>query len=95
MKNLTSLSLLALLISTLFLTACQSVEEQPMPQEPSEQSPQQEQVIDHGIPFSNGPTEPPEMIKGPSAPPPENTNVPAQAVTTDENIRITLPLKTD
>jgi len=44
-------------------------------------------VVDHGTPYSNGPTTSP-IVKGPSSPPPE-----AQAVTTNENIRLTLPLK--
>lgn len=57
-------------------------------------------VVDHGTPYSNGPTTAPDL-KGPAAPPPEDgqTTAPygtapaAQAVTTNENIRLTLPLK--
>jgi PBP1b-binding outer membrane lipoprotein LpoB len=41
----------------------------------------------HGEPFSTGPTTPP-AVKGPATPPPQ-----AQAVTKNENIRLTLPLK--
>lgn len=59
----------------------------------SEQAPQEQVVVEKGVPFSNGPSVPPEVIEGPSAPPPENGS--AKAVTTNENIRITLPVKSD
>lgn len=56
-------------------------------------------VIDHGIPESTGPTGAPN-VKGPTSPPPESNvlsdlSPQAEAVTTSENIRLTLPLKTE
>lgn len=54
--------------------------------------PAQDQTGIYGKPYSNGPSGPPQMT-GPTAPPPEVT--PAQAVTTNENIRLTLPRKTE
>lgn len=58
----------------------------------------QSEVIDRGTPYSNGPSAPPDESVGPTAPPPEinkNTGEQAQAVTTNENIRLTLPRKTE
>lgn len=53
-------------------------------------------VVSHGEPKSKGPDAPPSMDNGPDAPPPENIADPsAQAVTTKENIRLTLPLKSN
>ncbi len=46
----------------------------------------------YGKPYSNGPTSSPEDITGPTTPPPETS---AQAVTTNENIRLTLPRKVE
>jgi hypothetical protein len=58
-----------------------------------DKAPQEQVGVEKGVPFSNGPSVPPEAIEGPSAPPPENGS--AKAVTTNENIRITLPVKTE
>jgi hypothetical protein len=46
----------------------------------------------YGKPYSNGPTTSPEEMTGPTTPPPET---PAQAITTNENIRLTLPRKVE
>lgn len=90
----TALLILPALMAIL-LTGCQSAAD-PTTQDSTDQAAtQQEVVVDKGLPFSNGPTEGPETVKGPDAPPPGSSAMPAQAVTTDENIRITLPRKTE
>ena len=57
-----------------------------------QQKVQVEQTSKYGVPYSDGPTTGPETMNGPTAPPPENS---AQAVTTKENIRLTLPRKVE
>lgn len=53
-------------------------------------------VVTHGEPSSKGPQALPSDQNGPDAPPPERANDPkAQAITTKENIRLTLPLKSN
>lgn len=49
--------------------------------------------VDHGIPSSSGPTSAP-AVKGPDSAPPGVSANQAQAITTNENIRLTLPRKT-
>jgi PBP1b-binding outer membrane lipoprotein LpoB len=56
--------------------------------------PLNKQYEDHGLPVSNGPQNPPESMKGPDTPPPQNENA-AKVITTDEKIRLTLPIKTE
>lgn len=89
--------ILGLLILTLF-SACQSNAEI---QERSNDA--KKEVVDHGIPFTEGPKSNPAS-KGPESFPPENTlneeqtnNLvsQAQAITTSESIRLTLPKKTE
>jgi hypothetical protein len=56
------------------------------------------EVVDRGTPYSVGPSAPPGNDVGPSSPPPEiavESTDQAQAVTTNENIRLTLPRKTE
>ena len=58
-------------------------------------------VVDHGTPYSKGPSSAPTMANGPTTPPPADgiitlpDNTQAQAVTTNENIRLTLPRKSN
>jgi hypothetical protein len=95
MKIRNLLLILALTIALLSLSGCLGVEQKVVAPE------QNQKPLDYGKPYSNGPTDQ-TTIKGPSAPPPENTQstaesqpqAEAQAVTTSENIRLTLPLKT-
>ncbi len=96
MKKILNITL-GLLFLTLF-SACQSNTEilennNDVPKE----------VVDHGIPFTNGPDSEPN-IKGPDSLPPEsnlsekqanNLVSQAQAITTSESIRLTLPKKTE
>lgn len=56
------------------------------------------EVVDRGTPYSVGPSAPPGNEVGPNSPPPEvaiESTDQAQAVTTNENIRLTLPRKTE
>ncbi len=83
-----------LVLSIILLAGCQQ-ENGEMNKEKGADAPQkaEDQVGKYGVPYSNGPTAGPETMKGPTAPPPETPT--AQAVTTKENIRLTLPLKTE
>jgi len=58
----------------------------------------QQKVYERGTPYSKGPTAAPDSSTGPTSAPPADgqtaTQPSAQAVTTNENIRLTLPLKT-
>jgi hypothetical protein len=86
MKNLI---LVAILCFSMMLMGCQA-NVQPNTQN-TETAKEEERL---GVPFSNGPTAPPD-VKGPTTPPPtENEDAP-QAVTQKEDIRLTLPLKTE
>lgn len=76
---------LALITAGLLLSACQSGQ-------PS-----------RGVPYSRGPNKPPEQMKAPTTPPPKVSEVNDDAaglnapkvVTTNENIRLTLPRKAE
>ncbi len=75
---------LALLTAGLLLSACQSGQ-------PS-----------RGVPYSRGPNKPPEQMKAPTTPPPKVSDANNEAsldapkvVTTNENIRLTLPRKAE
>lgn len=55
-------------------------------------------VESHGRPYSVGPKSSPENSRGPTSAPPERKDeglTEAQAITTNENIRLTLPRKTE
>ena len=96
--NKSAFSLIPLLIlSAMLFVACQNSPAAPPSDADTNPESVSAPVVSHGQPFSNGPTVAPEnAIVGPSAPPSEDSNAtPAQAVTTDENIRITLPRKTE
>lgn len=98
MKTSFSIFILAILTTSIVFSGCQSTDEQSGQMNSTDQTSQQEIVVDKGVPFSNGPDEGPESMVGPNSPPPASTSTlaaPAQAVTTDENIRITLPRKTE
>ena len=83
-------SLIILAIGLMTLSACQADIKTDTSEKKSDTTP----VVTHGEPKSKGPDAPPSMDNGPDAPPPENIIDPsAQAVTTKENIRLTLPLK--
>lgn len=81
----------------LMLTACQSSNDVVENQElVTDNSTTPEPTETYGTPYSVGPSGPPEtMVKGPTSAPPSNTSAGAQAVTTTEDIRLTLPRKTD
>ena len=83
-------NLLLVFTLTLFLTACQS--------NVSDTQQTDQKANDYGKPYSNGPKEN-SIPSGPTTPPPDFTDSnqasSAQAVTTKENIRLTLPLKTN
>lgn len=83
------------MVLLVILTACQSQEAVNMKNDLKPEK----TVVDHGIPQSTGPTTAPSSMKGPTTPPPggEKTMAvdQAQAVTTNENIRLTLPRKTE
>jgi hypothetical protein len=97
------------LIAVFMLAGCQATNTPQTTDDNQTVSEKPQEVVDHGIPFTNGPSAPPDSTVGPTAPPPENdsqaadinlpagsnTPVAAKAVTTNENIRITLPVKTD
>jgi ABC-type phosphate/phosphonate transport system substrate-binding protein len=83
------LSAILIIIPVLMLSACQSQSENNSKAEQVQGSQKIEEVQSHGEPFSKGPTDAPG-VKGPTAPPPQ-----AQAVTKNENIRLTLPLKSE
>ena len=96
MKKTFIVPLLAMFALTLVLTGCQSAEDtQKLQDTAAQKETEQLPVVDKGVPFSNGPSMSPDEIIGPDAPPSEAQSVPAQAVTTNENIRITLPRKTE
>lgn len=87
----------------MLLAGCQSGPQSDSPKEVNQNSANnlnsEKPVVDRGAPYSNGPTSSPD-VKGPTAAPPEDgATTPygkppaAQAVTTNENIRLTLPLK--
>ncbi|MCC7431994.1 membrane lipoprotein lipid attachment site-containing protein [Candidatus Peregrinibacteria bacterium] len=81
------------LLAIIALTGCQA--EQTV-QTGAEKQPQQKiekNYVDHGLPASNGPTSAPEEMKGPTTPPP-SSDAP-KVITTDEKIRLTLPIKTE
>ena len=55
-------------------------------------------IENYGKPFSVGPKSSPEASRGPTSAPPEKKAeglTQAQAITTNENIRLTLPRKTE
>ncbi len=70
----------------MFLVGCQDTDRPGSATSNPATSPEN-QIVDRGIPSSKGPSTAPG-VKGPSSAPPA-----AQAVTTNENIRLTLPLK--
>ena len=71
-------------IILLMLMGCQNVPETVNPQATPQSTP--------GIPYSKGPTNPPDKTKGPSAPPGENASIsPPAAITETDNVRITIP----
>lgn len=74
----------------LVMNGCQNISETKIDEVKSKVDQNNESAITgHGEPFSKGPSGPP-AVKGPSSPPPQ-----AQAVTKNENIRLTLPLKSN
>jgi hypothetical protein len=82
--------LILMVILCLTLMGCQTaVENAPNSNQNTENKTEDERL---GVPFSNGPTNPPD-VKGPSNPPPAEES--PQAVTQKEDIRLTLPLKTE
>lgn len=86
------LSLTILILGMIALSACQANVKVETPEKAVDQTP----VVTHGEPNSKGPDAPPSMDNGPDSPPPELSNDPsAQAITTKENIRLTLPLKSN
>ncbi|MGL5830873.1 MAG: hypothetical protein ACRCZE_01865 [Candidatus Altimarinota bacterium] len=89
MKNLI---LAAILCFSMILTGCQTNVEQPEINNQSTETNNNEEKL--GVPFSNGPSNPPD-VKGPNTPPPADTEESPQAVTQEEDIRLTLPLKTE
>lgn len=57
-----------------------------------------EKAVNRGRPYSVGPSSSPESSRGPTSAPPERKAeglTQAQAITTNENIRLTLPRKTE
>ncbi len=85
------LSLTTLFLTTLILSACQADVKIENIDKATDKTP----VVSHGEPASKGPDTPPSLDNGPDAPPPESPNTNAQAITTKENIRLTLPLKSN
>lgn len=85
------LILVAVLSLSLMLAGCQAAEEKPTnTNQNTENNNGEDERL--GVPFSNGPTNPPD-VKGPSNPPPAEET--PQAVTQKEDIRLTLPIKTE
>lgn len=83
--------LLVVFSLALILAGCQAaVENNTNSNQSTENNTEEERL---GVPFSNGPSNPPD-VKGPSNPPPAAEETP-QAVTQKEDIRLTLPLKTE
>jgi hypothetical protein len=80
--------LAVLFLTGLLLCACQAAPPANLQQN------QTEKPVPDNVPFSKGPTSEP-IVTGPSGPPPETSDSTAQAVTTKENIRLTLPTKTE
>lgn len=76
--------IISTVLSIIILAGCQNLTDQPLN---SVNTNKNSNLPSHGEPYSKGPAVPP-TVKGPSAPPPQ-----AQAVTKNENIRLTLPLK--
>lgn len=86
MKNIV---LVVVLSFSMMLVGCQATVQ---PTEKTENTNTENNDGELGVPFSNGPTNPPN-VKGPSNPPP--TDETPQAVTQKEDIRLTLPIKTE
>jgi hypothetical protein len=87
------------LLSLILLVGCQStsVEEGQAPA-PEESAMETDITESYGQPYSAGPSGTPDIsVTGPNAAPPEKEigSAGAQAVTTSEDIRLTLPRKTD
>jgi len=79
------IALIFIVLSVLALYGCQKS---------STPAPIKNQPTEVNVPYSKGPSGPPN-VKGPTAPPPNsaiNQNQP-QAVTNNENIKLTLPLQ--
>ena len=91
-----NLLIIVCLLALSTLAACQEQGESKNTQTDAVKS-EQQKVVDHGIPVSKGPTAPLTDEGGPTTPPPENIvkATQAQAITTNENIRLTLPRKTN
>lgn len=85
------LSLTILFLAILTLSACQAE----MKSDNADKTVNKTPVTSHGEPTSKGPDAPPSLDNGPDAPPPDRTDANAQAITTKENIRLTLPLKSN
>lgn len=93
MKKLLILTLATLTLLT--LAGCQNEQsDQNLQDNPANDSDSSnsKDYVDHGLPYSAGPSAAP-AVNGPTSALPESTQ--AQAVTTDENIRLTLPRKTE
>jgi hypothetical protein len=89
MKKKESILLLAGMFLMIVLAGCQSESADLNQAADNQAKPVNTNLPDgeYGKPYSKGPTSSPEeSLKGPTAPPPA-----AQAVTTNENIRLTLP----
>lgn len=96
MKKITSIILVMLAFGA--LAGCQDNSVQPASSEKNSTAAtaDQKDYVDHGLPHSEGPSTTPGNGVTPTTPPPENSAVDqAQAVTTNENIRLTLPRKSE
>lgn len=81
------------LLAIIALTGCQADQNDQITTEKQPTQKIEKTYVDHGLPVSNGPTSLPEEMKGPTTPPP-SSDAP-KVITTDEKIRLTLPIKTE
>jgi predicted small lipoprotein YifL len=92
MNKLTILAIL--ILSTVTLAGCGDQNEKEIDRNVTKTT-QTLPVNYHGEPSSKGPTINTDQVKAPLIAPPDETNVSAQSVTQNENIKLTLPLKTE